>query len=326
MSTIVPQNNNDQEIDLTLISKKISGLMQRINASVFRAIQFFIRNWKIIFALLIIGFAAGLLLDKTRKKYEHEIIVTPNFNSTDYLYSKIDLINAKIRENDTLFLKNIVGIKNPDDLKNIKIEPIVDVYNFIKSKPENFELIKLMAEDGDIKKVLTDNMTSKNYVYQNIVVLTNKKASEEQLVQPLLKYFNSSDYYSKLQKEIYSNVILKMRQNDSIIKQIDGVLNNFSSSNSSVHRNDKLMYYNENTQLNDIIKTKEFLITEQGAHRVELIGFEKIIKENSIILNKEALTVGGYLKFILPLLLILGFVFVHFFIAFYKKQASISGV
>src|SRR5690606_23744407 len=130
-----------------------------------KGIQFFVRNWIIILILILTGFGLGILLDKTQKSYEHQIIVTPNFGSTDYLYSKIDLIDSKIKENDTLFLKNVVGIQQSKNLKSIEIKPIADVYNFIQNKPENFELIKLMAEDGDINKVLQENITSKNYTF-----------------------------------------------------------------------------------------------------------------------------------------------------------------
>jgi hypothetical protein len=60
----------------------------------------------------------------------------------------------------------------------------------------------------------------------------------------------------------------------------------FSSSVNRNQQSDKLVYYNENTQLNDVIKTKEALIY-RGVLRVDLIGMDKIIKENSATLNVE---------------------------------------
>jgi hypothetical protein len=39
------------------------------------------------------GCSAWLFLDRTA--YDHEIIVMPNFGSTDYLYGKVALLNAK---------------------------------------------------------------------------------------------------------------------------------------------------------------------------------------------------------------------------------------
>lgn len=326
MSTKVPQNTEDQEIDLAQISKKIGNFFDRVSTSIFKSIQFFVKNWVTVLILIVVGFGTGFLLENYKKSYQHQIIVAPNFGSTDYLYSKIELIDAKIKEGDTLFLKNIVGIQNPDNLKKIEIEPIADVYNFINNKPENFELIKLMAEDGDIKKVLQENITSKNYTYQTIVLTTKNKTSEEKLVKPFLKYFNTSDYYSKIQKETYQNIQLKMRKNDTIIKQIDGLLDNFSKSTNSGAKNDKLVYYNENTQLNDIIKTKETLINEQAIHKIELIAYDKIIKESSITTNIEYEKITEkYLKFILPVIFVLLFIFYRSFIKFYRRQNSLFG-
>lgn len=324
MSTKVPQNNEDQEIDLVVISKKISNFFNGINTSIFRAIQFFIRNWIIVLILILTGFGLGWFLDSTQKSYKHEIIVAPNFGSTDYVYSKINLINSKIKEGDTLFLKNTVGILQPKNLKIIEVKPVADVYNFIKNKPENFELIKLMAEDGDIKKVLEDNMTSKNYTYQTIILSTKEKISEDNLIKPLLNYLNTTDYYSKIQKEVYKNVESKMKQNDSIIKQIDGILSNFSNSTSGARKNEKLMYYNENTQLNDIIKTKNDLINEQANQRIDLISYDKIVKENSVTINLESIKyVNGRLKFVLPILFIALFGFIYLFKAFYNRQKQL---
>lgn len=325
MSTKVPQNSEDQEVDLVLISKKINSFFESIKASIFNVIQFFVQNWIVVLLLVVAGFGLGIFLDKTQKSYEHQIIVTPNFGSTDYVYAKIDLIDSKIKEKDTLFLKNIVGIQQPEVLKSIEIKPIADVYNFIKNKPENFELIKLMAEDGDINKVLQENITSKNYTFQTIILGTKSKISEDKIVKPLLKYFNTSDYYSKVQKEAYRSVQLKINKNDTIIKQIDGILNNVSKSTNSSAKSDKLVYYNENTQLNDVIKTKDGLINEQAIHQIELITFDKIVKEISVTANIESVKfIGKYLKFLLPLLFVALFVFCRFFIAFYKKQKHLN--
>jgi hypothetical protein len=48
-----------------------------------------------------------------------------------------------------------------------------------------------------------------------------------------------------------------MVQNDTIISQINDVLNGFSNQGNRDKKRDNLVYYNENIQLNDIIKTKE---------------------------------------------------------------------
>ncbi|MEP6928626.1 MAG: hypothetical protein ABI850_01390 [Flavobacterium sp.] len=270
------------------------------------------------------GFGIGIFLDKTQKSYEHQIIVTPNFESVDYLYSKIDLIDSKIKENDTIFLKNTVGIQQPKDLKSIEIKPIADIYKLIENKPENFELIKLMADNGDIKKIIEDNLTSKNYRYHKISVVTDDLIGDKEMIESLINFLNKSEYYKKIQDAQLINVKAKMTQNDTIISQINSVLREFSANVNGSQKNDKLVYYNENTQLNDIIKTKGDLINEQGSHRIELIGYDKIIKDVSTTLNIEDTGFFyGKKKLLLPLLFVFIYILSDFFKAFYRKQKLI---
>lgn len=325
MSTKVPENQEDREIDLLQISKKINGFLQRINRSIFNGIQFFIRNWIIVLILIIAGFGIGLFLDANEKSFDNEVIVTPNFDSVDYLYSKINLLEAKIESGDTVFLKEVVGIKSPKYLQTIKIKPIIDVYKFIKGKPENFELIKLLAEDGDVNKVIEDNITSKNYTSQKITLSTSKKIEQEKVIKPLMAYLNESEYFKIIQKEVYNNTNLKIRQNDSIIKQIDGILSNFSSASKYGNKNNTLFYNNENTQINDIIKTKDLLLNEQATRRLEALGFDKIIKDNSVTLDIQIAKFNKWnLKFLLPLIFILVFILLNGFRSFYKKQKALK--
>lgn len=319
----MPENKDNQEIDLSKISKKIGGFFENISTSIFRGFLFFKRNILWVGILVALGVGIGFYLDKTTKVYDNEIIVSPNFGSVDYLYAKIDLVSSKINDNDTLFLKNVIGIKEPKKLKKIAIQPITDVYKFIDNKAQNFELIKLMAEDGDIKKIVNESLTSKNYPYHLISFTTDKETSDEKTVQPLLKYLNNSDYYALIQKEYVNNIKVKMAANDTIISQINGLLNAFSSTTNGSQKSDKLVYYNENSQLNEVIKTKDALVNEQGSHRIELVNLDKIVKDNSATLNiKNTKIVNGKMKIFLPLLFIFLFVLVGYLNSFYKNQMA----
>lgn len=321
MNTNQPNNQEDQEIDLMQIFQKTGKLFDWINTFLFNCIQFFVKKAIVILILLVIGVGLGFYLDVTKKTYDHQIIVTPNFGSTDYLYSKINLIESKIKEGDTIFIKEVLGVKKPKEILKIEIKPITDVYKFIENKTENFELIKLMAEGGDIKKILEENLTSKNYTLHTITFKTKNQTDNTRTVQPILNYLNETDYYKKIQKETVNNIQVKMIQNDTIISQINGVLNGFSNMVNGAQKSDKLVYYNENTQLNDVIKTKETLINEQGIHRVELVGLDKIIKEKSATLNIENTnSVNGKLKLVLPILFLLSFILIRLFLGYYKNQ------
>ena len=322
MST-TPKNTDNQDIDLSEISIKIRRFFENISTAIFRGFLFFRRNILWVGILFIIGAGLGFYLDKTTKVYDNEIIVSPNFGSVDYLYAKIDLISSKINDNDTVFLKEVVGLKEPKKLKKIAIMPITDVYKFINNSDKNFEFVKLLAEDGDIKKIVNENLTSKNYSNHLISFTTDKQTSNGKTVAPILNFLNNSDYFKIIQKESLNNLKVKMVENDSIISQINGLLNTFSSTANGSQKSDKLVYYNENTQLNDIIKTKDALVIEQGSHRIDLVNFDKIVKDNSATLNiKNTQAVNGKMKFILPLFLIFIFILVGYFKSYYKHQMA----
>lgn len=320
MSTASQKNDDNQEIDLSQLSKKVSGFFERIS---FNTILFIKRNIIVLGVLFVLGLGLGIYIDKTNKTYDNQIIVTPNFSSTDYLYSKIDLINSKVNEGDTLFLKNVVGIKNPQDFSQIEIEPITDIYKFIANNPVNFEFIKLLGEDGDMNKIVVDQLTSKNYSYHNISFSTSKPTNNKNTVEPILNYLNNSEFFKKIQKEYLNNVRQKMIQNDSTIAQIDNVLNSFSKNVNGSQKSDKLVYYNENTQLNDVIRTKNELLVEQGNKRLELVSTDKIVKESSSTINiKNFKGLNGKMKLVVPVFFLFVFVGCCILIGFYKRQMA----
>lgn len=319
------QNNDNQEIDLTLLTKKIGGVFSKLNRFVFNCIQFVIKRKATFLTLFFIGFGIGLYLDTTQKTYTTEIIVAPNFGSTDYMYAKIKLLDSKIKEKDTIFLKS-VGIKNPEKLLKIEVAPIVDVYNFVGKSESNFELIKLIAEEGDIKKIIEDKTTSKNYGLHTITLTTKNATQTTETGQPILDYLNASDYFKVLQNVFVENIKTKIASNEIMLSQIDGILNEFSTATAANNqKSDKLVYYNENSQLNDILKSKDELIKEQGIKKLELINFDKTIKDVSITKNiKNEESINGHLKFVLPLFFIVTFLVIHFFFAFYKQQQLLA--
>jgi len=325
MSETSQNTVDDQEIDLSQLSKKIGGFFESIAIGIFRIILFLKRNILWIGILFILGVVLGFFIDKNSKTYESQIIVSPNFGSTDYLYAKIDLINSKIEDNDTIFLKDVIGIKKPKKINKIEIKPIIDVYKFAenKDKDNNFDLLKLMAEDGDIKKIVTENLTSKNYPYHVIIFKTNGKTTDDRTVKPILNYLNNSEYFKTIQKQYLVNVKNKISENDSIISQINAILNTFSKTADASPKSDKLVYYNENSQLGDVIKTKNELNYEQGAKQLDLVNLDKIIKDNSITLNiKNSESPLSKMKVLLPLLFIFLYIIGGAFKVFYQKQMA----
>jgi hypothetical protein len=318
--------NDSREIDLDQVSRKVRGYFSRVNDSFFDGILFVKRNFIIIAILIVGGAAYGIYKDSLTHRYKNNVLLIPNFNSVDYLYEEVDNINSKLNQSNSDFLKQ-TGINKTKKLVKLEIEPVVDIYDFIdnpdKEKEENdrtFQLFKLISESGNMDKMLEEEVTSKNYKNHLLTITTKGETSFENDVKPLLDYLNANPYYQQMQEEYINNLNLKIAANDTIIRQIDAILNDFSKTSG---KGTNLMYYNDNTELNEVIKLKDRLTREQGRNRIDKVNFNKIIKDSSMTLNmKDTSLIAGTMKFLVPVLLLLLFIAVVKFRNYYRSQMN----
>lgn len=315
-------NIQDQELDLTQIGQGIKNFFQNILNRCFDLIFFFLKKKFIIMILFMLGVVGGYFLDKG-KVYEHSIAVIPNFGSNDYLYNQIDFLDKKLAEKDTLFF-NSIGIKNSKNILSFEVEATQQIYNFITDRErgnQNLELIKLMAEDGDIDKILKDELTSKQYYLQNIIITTKGKFKREQLVDPFLKYLNNSSFFLKQKETNQENVKEKIALNDSLIKQIDEIIQVLSKNNSS-----SSITISEKSSVAELIDKKDKLIQESQYLKLNNNIYDKVIKDESVSMNNlNKTSIFLKMKVILPLLLIFIYLLFYSFSKLYKKQKARLG-
>lgn len=309
-------NSQEQEIDLSQIGKSISKGLQKVVNRCFDLLFFIQKKLLIVFVLLVIGGGVGFYLDK-EPNYTNEIVVIPNFGSNEYLYDKINLISLKLKEKDKAFFTKI-GINNIKDFISIEIQPINGIYNFINSESQknNFELVKLMAEDGDVDKIIEDKTTSKNYYLHSIKIKTAIAYNQKDLIDPLLNYLQQSEYFIKLQKIQQNNLEEKLVANKSLIAQIDQIVLSLSQNKTG-----SSVSISENTGLSDLIQKKDNLILENQKLATNRLEFDKIIKDQDIVSNQMNTSgANNKLKFILPLLFVLLYLLGYWFSKVYKKQ------
>jgi hypothetical protein len=327
-----PQNNVDnQEIDLSQISKKIGNFFENISTSIFRGFLFFKRNIIWVGILFALGVGIGIYLDVNNKSYKHEVIVAPNFGSVNYMYAKVDLLSSKLNENDTVFLKSI-GIKKPKKISQIKIEPVVDIYGLVNNNTaiagnatntQNFELLKLLAEDGDLKKVITEDLTNKQYAKHLININTIGIISDEEVIYPILKYLNQNEYFEKIRKTEVENIQIKMKKNVELTIELDDLIGKLSLALNNNTKNNNLVYYNENTPLTGLLEKKVNLVNELAEDKLRFLNLDVVIKKTSSVLNiKNTKGTNGKMKLILPLLFLSLYFLVSLIISFYKEQAT----
>ena len=308
--------SQEQEIDLSQIGKSISKVFQNIVNTCFDLLFFIQKKIVIVGALFILGVGLGIYLDK-EPNYTSDIVVIPNFGSNEYLYDKVNLISLKLKEKDEAFFKAI-GISNIKDFNSIDIQPVTGIYNFInsESQKENFELIKLMAEDGDVEKIIKDDVTSRNYYLHNINIKTTIAYDKKDLIEPILKYLQQTEYFTKLQKVYQSNLVEKVEANKLLIAQIDQIILSLTQN-----KNGGGVTISQDSGLSELIQKKDQLIYENQTLSIHKLEYDKVIKDQDISLNQmNTKGVNNKMKIILPFLFVFLYLLGYWFSQAYKQQ------
>lgn len=316
----LPQN--DQEIDLGVLFKKVSII---INTFIIKVFSFFKSNGKTLLFIFLIGTVIGFLLDAKLKSYVSEIIVNTNHTGNEYLYSKVKQLNSQIQLKENNFENKI----NYDNFSKIEIEPIIDIYNFVNNQAlannaqnsQNFEMIKLLSENSDINKVIKDEITSKNFYFQKINIYSAKKISYKE-TKSILNFLNKDVYFDSIKNLKLENINRRIIENDSIIKQIDLLITSYKNS---LERNSNSLIKSENSEIGQLISQKRDLLNQIAQDRLDLISQTKLIKDNTIVLNSiNNKGLANKSKLIVPLFLLFIFFIYKIMLNLNNRLKSIS--
>lgn len=281
--------------------------------------------------MFVTGIISGYLLDQNTKKFTSEVIVAPNLGGYDYLYAKIDLIKSKLKEGDITFFKSI-GISKTDIILDIEVEPIIDIYTFVNTKTaivdktqstQNFELMKLLAENEDINKVIKDEKTSKNYPHHKILITTTNKIKNNDVIDPILDYLNSDEYLNKILAITRENTFIKIKKNEEQILQVDKLISQISENLAKDKSASNLVYNNENSEINSLFILKNSLINEIAEQRITLENIKLYIKDISTTTNSiNSKGINNKMKFLLPFIFVIIYLILYGFMSLYKKQLT----
>ncbi|WP_417371525.1 DUF2273 domain-containing protein [Gelidibacter japonicus] len=316
------QQNSSEEVDLGYLFRSIGGFFKKIAKLLFLIIGFFRKYAVITIALIIIGFGVGFYLDSISKPiFNNELIVIPNFESTDYLYSEAEMLNMKREANDSIFLKTLFKDDYKDFIK-IEIEPIIDVYGFTAEKKDNIETLKILYNDKDPEEFLKDKTISKYYKYHQIHI-TFKGYNSESLSNDLLEYFNNNEHFLLYQKVGLKDTEIQIAQNEKMISQIDSVMKAVSENTEKSQA--QSVYISTQSDLYQMINTKQALLNNRLKLQTKYIDQNEIIKLVSGNYNLEEQGISALPnKIKTPIYLLLFFSFFSFLIYLYKKLKEIS--
>ena len=273
------KSNNEEEVDLgslfVIIGKGFSKFFNFIG-DIFKGIFHFLITILIFLRENIlkigiagfIGLIAGFFLEvKTPKKFESEMLLKPNFESTRQLYNNVNYYNDLVKQKDTVSLQKIFNLdkKTAASLEEFEIEPIIT----------NRDIIN--AYDNLIESV--DTLTIKSYVYE---AFENSFTIYDYEVHKLNVTAKENDVFNKLGDVIISSVV-----NNNYFKRLKKL------TNENLNRTDSL--YRQNlTQIDSLRKVYMEVMIEEAKKttagtNIDLGGKNKTTKELELFTTNKVI-------------------------------------
>lgn len=316
--------NNQDEIDLGHLFGKVTDLFRSFIRLLFLVITFFVKHIIVIVVLVVAGVVAGYFLDKNETEvYNNELIVIPNFESTQYFYDKVNSLSIKIKNRDSVFIKEILGL-HYKDLRGIEAEPIVDIYRLASGSRERVDLFKALTEKQDLTDYVEDPQNFQYFKYHHLNVKVKGKEHSKEIIDALLNFLNDNSYYAEYMEVGRNNTKVRIQTSEQALSQIDSLLKAASEAHKG-QQSFPSIAVNDNSQLNDLLETKGNLTYGLLQLNKQLIDERQIIKLASVnydVIDDSGLQISRKVKY--PIFLIL--IFSGFFLLrnLYIKMKNIA--
>jgi hypothetical protein len=297
----------NQEIDLIYLFKKAKEFIFYCGLQLYRLIVFIKKNILILLGLLVIGILIGFLIEKfIPTKENSELMVVPNFSSTEYLYKEIELLNnAKST------------YKELDGLSNLAVQPIYNVEDLVDIKTnidQEQSFLSKYLENGNIKKEMSDKNLKSLYKYHLITFETDKGKNSKQIGDNILKIINANTYFNEKRVLEQKNLVDQKTQLNKSIDQINDILSNIN--NSATIKDEKGVNINTYNELSKLVDVKNDYVNQ-----ISKIDTKIIQSKSTVYLIKESLNVHKISKFTSNLKFIVPAVLIVFFLLFKIYQS-----
>ncbi|WP_139854192.1 hypothetical protein [Aequorivita sinensis] len=279
------QQQSVEEIDLGYLFKKLKETSKNLIKLVFKVLDFYLKFWIVVLALILLGVAYGFYLDSNAKnEYENQGIIIPNFESVDYLYNNIEYFNNKIKTRDTVFLKQVLA-EDFGAIKKIEIEPISDIYNMMTKSKEQTDVFRIIYQNQELDKFFEDLSNSKYFKYHKINFVTRGEVNPEMVISKILDYWNSNQLYGEYSSLYQKNADYQVDEYRKMNAQIDSILSSVVNSNQKDQLSGVII--NENSNLFALFDRKKEILDKVLEIEKKRVDYKDVVRLVSMDYNKE---------------------------------------
>ena len=308
------QHKND-EIDLIYFFSKLKNTVRGWVKLFFKIIDHIIRNWKIISVLIVLGIILGYFAQQNYKPAQKATtLIRVNFDAVDYVYSEIDLLNEKVKENDFIFFTNI-GLKGDSlEINEIEIKPQINLNEIIAEYDINDRKLEgilrnLDFDDNDIK--VHETFISE-YRYHKLEFSLSNSANNE-TINKVIDYINNNEILEELKDEVIKDYKNQLANNKNSIDQINSVIDTYQTNESLASPSDQVFVVDKNFSLHVLFERKlELQKLNQGLNKLLVLAKDIVVIVNKPNIIEENEGLSGIKMIYYPLLFVLFFLLISF--------------
>ena len=327
------KQNNDEEVDLgslfTVIGKGFKNFFNFIG-NIFKGIfhrliliLLFLKLHILKFSVaVLIGGIVGFFLESNKEtKFSSNLIVKPNFESTQLLYENINYYNDLVKQQNTKHLASIFKIDTSKAaaLRKFEITPLMNSNDIINAY-DNFilEVDTLTVKSYDFDN-FESSFTDFDYLVHNIEVQATVSDIFSELENTIINSIEKNTFFNKIKNLTKENLNTK----DSILKanfiEVDSLRSVYmraileGAKNNSNGTNIELGSKSNITKENDLFEIDRKIIYDLSQTYEDIATKSDVI---NIISNfkPEGSEIKGITKNLIFIMAVLGFLLTLFII------------
>jgi len=317
-------NTSDEEIDLGQLFEIIKSTFRNFLRLIISVIVFYKKKWKLFAIITIAGILLGYFLDiyNIKENYTQEIIIQPNYDSTQYIYDYVEDFNNSFRDDE--FIKGIkIKQDNISNLKGVTIEPIyeyADILDYYKNVYGEKDAYRVMGEITP--EELKEEKYRKFYKFHKILFqYKTKNENQEALSQFILQSIKSNLYFKNIRNFEIEKVKKNIEENEKTLSFVNKYLKNINDQSENEKKSDKnlIIYSKEvktptisslldqkNTLINRIDKGKETLALSKEIFNI--VEYKQILRRAKGVLGIKMILIPFIMVSIISLIFLFKFI------------------
>ncbi|MFK7813229.1 MAG: hypothetical protein AB8B59_12085 [Maribacter sp.] len=330
-----PNNvNASDEIDLGQVLKLLQKGLHRLGNFFLRIFIYLRRNILKLVGLIILGLAISFGLSQIiSKNLKTDVIVHPNFESKNYLYDVVDEIAANIKSrNESFFSTMDISTADLEGFK-IEIEAIEDeedkTDDSILNQVKYLEVLQNFKDESFVIDILRSELSEKSVIDHKITFTYKDFDKGPAAVTKLMTYINTNEYFNELRLVHAENAKSRIEKNSQLIIQVDQLVENYSKALlAEKQKSGSGVVYMEKENALDVptlLKMKNELLKEIENKKLEVARQTDVISILNFGKSQEVKkTFFTQTYFLIPTLLVLGFLLLSFFQYLSRKAKEIQ--